>query len=152
MASAQIACNKVALYRYWNGKDHFYTTNANEIGTTTPGLKGKCGHTSEGTACYISSTQAPGYLPLYRYFNGTEHFYTTNPHEIGTDVAGVKGKGGYTCEGIAGFVPSKGTPLYRYWNGTDHFYTTNAQEIGTTTAGLKGKCGYTSEGIACYVL
>jgi hypothetical protein len=25
------------FYRYWNNYEHFYTTNANEIGTTSPG-------------------------------------------------------------------------------------------------------------------
>jgi hypothetical protein len=28
----------VPLYRYYNGKDHFYTTNSAEIGTKTPGV------------------------------------------------------------------------------------------------------------------
>ena len=152
MAATASSANKVALYRYWNGKDHFYTTNVNEIGTTTYALKGHHGYTCEGVACYVSSVKVSGYVPLYRYWNGKDHFYTTNAHEIGTDVYGVKGKYGYTCEGIAGYVPSKGTPLYRYWNGTDHFYTTNAQEIGTTTYGLKGHHGYTCEGIACHTM
>ena len=146
---------KVPLYRYFNGSisEHFYTTNAAEIGTTTPGLKGHHGYTSEGIACYISSTPAPGYIPLYRYIIYLrEHFYTTNPHEIGTTVPGVTGKYGYVSEGIAGYVPPHGTPLYRYFNGKDHFYTTNAHEIGTTVPGVRGKGGYTSEGIACYVL
>ena len=25
----------IDVYRYWNGANHFYTTNAEEIGTTT---------------------------------------------------------------------------------------------------------------------
>ena len=146
-----------AFYRYWNGKDHFYTTNAAEIGTTTYGLKGQHGYTSEGIECYVSSVKHDGYCALYRYFNGTEHFYTTNAQEIGTDVYGVKGKHGYKCEGIQCYVPPNDPqnasiiPLYRYWNGKEHFYTTNAQEIETTTYGLKGLHGYTSEGIQCYV-
>ena len=155
MAQAAIGSNivKSPLYRYYNGrkKEHFYTTNAEEIGTTTCGLKGKYAYTSEGVACYISPNNLNGFLPLYRYCNGKDHFYTTNAHEIGT------GKYGYKYEGIAGYTPPKNNnnpdiaPLYRYCNGKDHFYTTNAAEIGTTTPGLKGKHGYASEGIACYV-
>ena len=42
------------LYRYWNGHDHFYTTNPHEIGTITRGRKGRGGYTSEGVACYVA--------------------------------------------------------------------------------------------------
>merc|ERR1719499_724355 len=83
---SQPQANKVPLYRYWNGVEHFYTTSSEEIGTVTPGLKGKYGYTSEGIAGYVSTVQANGYVPLYRYWNDVEHFYTTNAHEIGTDV------------------------------------------------------------------
>ena len=46
----------VPLYRYWNpsSADHFYTTNADEIGTTTSGEVGRYGYHSEGIACYVS--------------------------------------------------------------------------------------------------
>ena len=45
----------VPLYRYYNGHnvDHFYTTNAAEIGTTTPGSVGKHGYTFEKIQCYV---------------------------------------------------------------------------------------------------
>ncbi len=99
-----------------------------------------------------------GTVPLYRYWNGNDHFYTTNIDEIGTSTPGVTGKHGYKSEGIAGYCfpnAALGTiPLYRYWrpNGSDHFYTTNSGEIGTTTPGQLGKYGYKSEGVACYVI
>ena len=144
--------NTSPVYRYWNGTDHFYTTNETEIGTTTTGLKGKYGYTCEGTSAYVSSVKSDGLSPVYRYWNGVEHFYTTNAFEIGTDVVGVKGKFGYVCEGILGYAPAAGTAIYRYWNGKEHFYTSNAQEIGTVTQGLKGKYGYVSEGIGFYSL
>ena len=35
------------------GTDHFYTTNAAEIGTTTAGQVGQHGYLSEGVACYV---------------------------------------------------------------------------------------------------
>ena len=44
-----------SLYRYWKRSvsDHFYTTNAAEIGTTIAGQVGQHGYSSEGVACYV---------------------------------------------------------------------------------------------------
>ena len=139
----------VPFYRYFNGFDHFYTTSAAEIGTTTHGHLGRHGYRSEGTQCLIHNVQAPGTVPLYRYYNGKEHFYTTNSHEIGTITPGVVGKHGYRFEGIAGYCyPSQpniqNIPLYRgYIGGGDHFYTTDLNEIVHHKIPI--------EGIACYV-
>ena len=151
-----------ALYRYWNphSKDHFYTTNINEIGTAYHGLKGRHNYISEGIQCLIYTRQVKGSTPLYRYWKASvgDHFYTTSPHEIGTTTHGQKGRHGYISEGIAGYCFSHaiaGTvPLYRYWNGhsVDHFYTTNGGEIGTTIHGQSGRHGYKSEGVACHVI
>ena len=145
----------VPFYRYWNGREHFYTSNAAEIGTTTPGKTGNFGYVSEGIACKLSSSQGSGLAPFYRYFNGVDHFYTTAASEIGTTKAGAVGKYGYKSEGIAGYcsstqVPSS-IPFYRYWNGDEHFYTTNRDEIGTIVPGRVGRYNYKSEGVACFV-
>jgi len=45
----------IPIYRYWNGatSDHFYTTNAGEIGTTHPGHAGNHGYTCEGIVGYV---------------------------------------------------------------------------------------------------
>ena len=43
----------VPLYHYFKGTDHFYMTNAAEIGTTTAGQVGQHGYLSEGVACYV---------------------------------------------------------------------------------------------------
>ena len=150
------------LFRYWSGKDHFYTTNWDEIGQVIPGRRGKHGFVAEGIACMLVTrkTSYGGPIPLFRYFKaaGVDHFYTTNSGEIGKTMHGQLGNHGYRSEGIAGYCypkPTKDTvPLYRYWNPsiTNHFYTTNTAEIGTTTPGKKGKHGYISEGIVCHVL
>lgn len=150
------------LYRYWQGavRDHFYTTNREEIGTTTPGQVGKYGYKSEGVAARIFFSRVRSSVPLYRYYQPQrrDHFYTTNPNEIGTTKSGVVGRYGYRSEGIAGYCYPKqeqGTiPLYRYWHGavSDHFYTTNIREIGHARPGVKGRYGYVSEGVACYVV
>lgn len=83
--------------------------------------------------------------PLYRYWNGSHHFYTTDFHELGD------GRDGFTLEGIQCQVrhdEGRGlAPLYRYFNSSsgDHFYTTHAHELGD------GRDGYTLEGIQGYV-
>ena len=97
------------LYRYGNGIDHFYTTNANEIGTTVPGVTGNYGYVSEGIAAYCYAMRRLNTVPLYRYYNGV-HFYTTNANEIGTIVLGHVGRYGYKYEGVACYVfPYGGT-------------------------------------------
>lgn len=140
--------NIVPFYRYYNGSDHFYTINAQEIGTIIPGSKGHHNYISEGICCQLYNTKVEGTIELYRYSNGKEHFYTTNSDEIGTVAPGSKGKHNYVSEGVSGYVyPTihKDTkPLYRYLNGSEHFYTINAEEV-------KGNPNCRFEGIACYV-
>jgi ubiquitin C len=52
--SSQPEGGLIPVYRYFNGasKDHFYTTNAAEIGTTQQGAVGNHGYTSEGILGY----------------------------------------------------------------------------------------------------
>ncbi|KAL5502419.1 hypothetical protein EMCRGX_G009189 [Ephydatia muelleri] len=105
------------------------------------GQKGNFGYVSEGVQCIVSTEPGPGLKPLYRYWNGKEHFYTTNAKEIATGqlCQAVTGNYGYKSEGIAAYcyatrrlntVP----PLHRYYNGV-HFYTTNENEIGNNRSG-----------------
>jgi len=145
------------LYCYWNTSngDHFYTTNLDEIGTATHGSVGRHGYKSEGMECLVYVIQVAGTVPLYRYWNGQDHFYTTNADEIGTSNPGTVGRYGYKSEGIAGYcfpeATTGTTPLYRYYK-REHFYATDSSEIGTTTPGQRGNHGYVSEGVACYVI
>ena len=145
----------VPFYRYYNGAEHFYTTDATEIGTTTVNVVGDYGYKFEGIAGSIYQAAGAGLVPLYRYYNNKEHFYTTSAGEIGTTTIGETGKHGYHFEGIAGYCfasPAEGVKAFhRYYNGKDHFYTTNPEEIGTTTVGSVGKFGYKYEGVACYL-
>ena len=94
----------VPLYRYYNGNDHFYTTNGGEIGTTTLGAVGNGGYKCEGPAGYCFPSQRCGSIPLYRYFNGVDHFYTVSATEIGTITPGAVGNGNYKFEGVACYV------------------------------------------------
>lgn len=146
------------MYRYFRGAnvDHFYTTNANEIGTTTPGQVGNHGYRCEGIAFYVYANPGPGRAALYRYWHSgvNNHFYTTNANEIGTTTPGQVGRYGYKSEGITGYVMTSGTnPVFRYFYGgsnANHFYTQNANEIGTFFSGQEGRYGYRSEGIGFY--
>jgi len=150
------------VYRYWQpaNTDHFYTTNAGEIGTTTPGQTGSNGYTSEGVAFHVFAHPHGGLIPFYRYWSAgaKDHFYTTNAGEIGTTTPGQTGNNGYTFEGVLGYVSPNpfhgGVPVYRYWQpGThDHLYSTNVGEVGKTNTGEVGNHGYTVEGIAGYVV
>jgi len=148
------------VHRYWHPghHDHFYTTNAGEIGTTQVGHAGTHGYTYESESFTVFNHHHAGLVPVYRYWHeGThDHFYTANAGEIGTTHVGQSGNHGYKCEGILGYVSAAefpgSVPIYRYWHeGTkDHFYTSNAQEIGTTHVGQVGNHGYKFEGIIGY--
>ena len=137
------------LYRYFDGEDHLYTTNADLIGTITINETGAYGYKFEGRTGLISLIRNTGLVPLFQYYNG-EHFYTTAPSEVGTITPS-----GYRLQGILGYCsPSPGrflSPLYQYWNGNDHFYTINPNEIGTITPGATGSGGYKYERVACYI-
>jgi len=148
------------IHRYWNAAthDHFYTANAGEIGTTTPGQAGNHGYAYESPSFALFTHPLPGLVPVYRYWNaGTnDHFYTANAGEIGATNVGQAGNHGYVCEGILGYAnPHEfpgSVPIYRYWHeeNKDHFYTANAAEIGTTNVGQVGNHGYKFEGILGY--
>ncbi len=87
---------------------------------------------SEGTACFVFDSQAPGTTPLFRLLNSSngDHFYTTSAGERDNAITTF----GYTSEGIACFVfdsQAPGTtPLFRLLNSSngDHFYTTSPGE------------------------
>lgn len=130
------------LFRYWNGRDHFYTTSWGELGS------GRGSWKYEGIQCYIFPRPVTGSTPFFRYYKGSkggDHFYTTNFGEL------RGGRSGYTFEGIQGYVYARreaGTiPLYRYYHPgiVDHFYTTSWGELGA------GRSGWRYEGIQCYV-
>lgn len=148
------------IYRYWNPQhhDHFYTSNADEIGATHKGHTGHHGYTCEGVLGYVSHHEFPGSIAIHRYFHEQhhDHFYTTNPNEIGTTHVGHVGNHGYKYEGVLGYAyPAQHylSTVFRYFNEHhhDHFYTTDANEIGTTHAGAVGNHGYKSEGVGFHL-
>jgi hypothetical protein len=77
-------------------------------------------------------------VPLYRYYDGTDHFYTRD----GRVPAGHVGEG-ITCH--VSNTPGPGmVRLLRYYDGTDHMYTIDPNE-------LAGNEGWSSEGDEGYV-
>lgn len=78
--------------------DYFYTANEQERANAIH----KLGFTDHGVAGYISTTQQPGTVPMYRMLNNTnqQHFYTTDAAEHSSVLA----KGGFTDEGVVGYV------------------------------------------------
>jgi hypothetical protein len=148
------------VHRYWKADthDHFYTTNAGEIGTTHVGQAGNHGYTYEGESFTVFNHHHAGLVPVYRYWKEDthDHFYTANEGEIGTTHVGHSGNHGYKCEGILGYVSPVAfpgsVPIHRYWHEShhDHFYTPNEQEIGTTHVGHSGNHGYKYEGVVGY--
>ena len=120
------------LYRYYSPTlgDHFYTA------VQIP--DGAFGFGYEGTEGQIANGELPGTVPLYRFWNGSHHFYTVSEDER----AAVLG-GGWGDEGIEGWVlpPGAGTQTaLRYYNGfnADHFFTVTAMEDGAFGYGLEG--------------
>lgn len=84
----------------------------------------------------------PIVLPLFRLYNGRDHFYTTSIEE--------RDNSGYGYEKISCRVyPNRhlgAVPLFRLWNGHDHFYTTSTVERDIAISR-----GYSFEKNECYV-
>lgn len=86
------------------------------------------------------------YPPIFRLYNGVDHFYTQSASERDTLISW-----GWSYEGVrfyawGGVIDGTG-PFYRLYNGTDHFYTADPNERDYAMS-----VGYAYEGIATYVL
>jgi hypothetical protein len=146
--------------------EHFYTANKAERDSVLKNLNygtydfdGGGGFSSisfldEGIEGYLSPTQVPGTVPLYRlYKEPMKHFYTADAKEKSRAIS----KYGYRFENIVGYVSAVQipgtTPLYRAYRATvgktgdDHFYTIKEDE----KFGALHKYGYVDDGITCYV-
>ncbi|THH12951.1 hypothetical protein EW146_g7218 [Bondarzewia mesenterica] len=127
-----------------SGKDHFYTTNTEEMRHAVE----KLGFNFEGNAAYVFPSSSSYTVPLYRMYSqgAVDHFYTTSASEGENAIKHL----GYTDEGTAAWVYPKyicgSIPLYRAYSPSakDHFYTTSASEHKKAVAEL----GYSNEGVA----
>src|SRR5687768_5322905 len=83
-----------------------------------------------GLPLISSAQQEFEYVPLFRHFNGQDHFYTSSAHES-EEVQ----KFSYKYESIAAHLYNSKKPnsidLYRMFSKTarDHFYTANFNEM-----------------------
>ncbi|RII26043.1 MAG: hypothetical protein CXR30_16920 [Geobacter sp.] len=101
----------------------------------------------EGIQCYVAAVALANHHPLYRSWDGSDHFYTSSKAEYD----GLPAK--YRKEGIACYVATTKIPghteLYRLYNGNidDHFYTTSSGEKDNAVK----FGGYKYEGVTGYV-
>lgn len=105
-ATPQPTLQRTPLYRLNSraSTDHFYTINATERAQAI-----QIGFADGGAVGYVSPTQAPGTLPLYRSYRGkhaTAHFYTTDKTQLERAVK----QSGYKSEGVEGYVLAKQLP------------------------------------------
>lgn len=86
--------NSKPIYRYFNRKngDRLITINYEEL------RGGNSSWTYEGIIGYAYATNITGTLPIYRYYNGSDHLLTNSYNELGS------GKNGYRYEGIAFYI------------------------------------------------
>jgi hypothetical protein len=134
------------VYRFWSGV-FFYTINEEEkdyVMATWPDV-----WHYEGIAYYAYKTQAPGTLPVYRFWDGKSFFYTIDEAEKNHVIATWPDIWHY--EGIAYYVyPAQATgtlPVYRFWSGV-FFYTIDEAEKNHVIATWPDIWHY--EGIAYY--
>jgi hypothetical protein len=131
-----------AVYRWWNGVDHFYC--ADPMGELAHGGK----YVYEGAPFRLFSAKATNTTSFFRWYNGSngDHFYTTDP------TGELAPSSGYQYEGIIGNIATMQLPgtvaLYRWYKPStgDHFYTTDPG------GELAPQVGYQYEGIAGYVM
>ena len=92
-------------------------------------------------------------IEFHRYWNNSDHFYTTSPTWKPTDDykhEGIACKIYRTNVGVRHEKDVKPLYLYRLEDHGDHLYTQDLNEIGTQAKGEVGKHGYRCEGIAGY--
>ena len=85
--------------------NHFYTTNAAEIGVTRAGQVGNYGYRCLGILGYVGTqeTAAQGHrrmIPIYRWYSGSLNQHLFDPDE----GLGARLNQGYGAEGIMGYV------------------------------------------------
>jgi hypothetical protein len=124
------------VYRFWSPvyQGHFYTASAGERDAIIAKWSGVWSY--EGAAYQAFTTQAPGTVPLYRFwsaqYNG--HFFTASEGE--RDSVMSRWSDVWSYEGVAYYVypPGSSAPasgaVYRFWSPTasHHFYTASAGE------------------------
>jgi hypothetical protein len=102
----------------------------------------------EGIECYVSAVVQPNYVPIYRAWNGSDHFYTSSESEYNGLPVSYQ-REGISCY-IGGAMLPAHVPLFRLYKAAidDHFYCISVVERNNAVSTFK----YTYEGIVGYVL
>lgn len=133
---SSVPASAVAVYRFWSStyQGHFYTADATERDSVISRWPGTWSY--EGQRYTAFNRQAPGTVPLYRFwssrYNG--HFYTADPAE--RDGVIRRWPDVWSYEGVAYYVypPTSSqadtVAVARFWSPTasHHFYTASARE------------------------
>ena len=99
--SESINIKAIPLYRCWNGRVHWYTTNADERDSWLAG-----GFSDEGITCYISPVPLPNTVPLYKCMLYNDMYYATNSAERDAVISTY----GFSYIGIEGYaIPGSNT-------------------------------------------
>jgi parallel beta-helix repeat protein/predicted outer membrane repeat protein len=125
------------VYRFFStiSQDHFYTITPAELTEVVRDYNPKQWR-YEGIAYNAFTTQAPGTVPLYRFFSPEfgGHFYTASASEW-QEVKRDYPPSEWTYEEIAFYVYPLGTAIqsravYRFWSPSakQHFYTASPDE------------------------
>ncbi|GEM_PF-3134615 len=125
----------IAVYRFYNGRNHFYSTNYSE------GINN--GYSYEGILGY--SVAGGTLVRRFYYAAKNDHFYTlSNPAVDPNNPFNVNWY--FAANMFAAYDPADptGVRIYQYFNPSkvDHFYTNNYGELGA------GGQGYNYEGVA----
>ncbi|MGI6469420.1 MAG: hypothetical protein GXZ09_10080 [Syntrophomonadaceae bacterium] len=94
-----ISIKAIPLYRCWNGKVHWYTTNIQERNSWL-----SSGFSDEGICCYISPVPLPGTVPLYKCMLYNDMYYATSSAERDAVISTY----GFSYIGIEGYVIPSG--------------------------------------------
>jgi len=103
VVSESINIKAVPLYRCWNGRVHWYTTNVDERNSWLAG-----GFSDEGITCYISPVPLPNTVPLYKCMLYNDMYYATSSAERDAVIS----KYGFSYIGIEGYVPPGSNTSY----------------------------------------
>jgi hypothetical protein len=101
----------------------------------------------EKIECYVRKHNEVGYLPVFRAFDGSDHFYTTDEAEYQSLPASYQRHG--KSFHIANSAINNHIPLYKLYHPetVDHFFTTSQRERDNAV-----KKGFEERGVLGYVV
>lgn len=103
VVSESINIKAIPLYRCWNGKVHWYTTNADERDSWLAN-----GFSDEGITCYISPVPLPNTVPLYKCMLYNDMYYATSSAERDAVISTY----GFSYIGIEGYAIPRNNTSY----------------------------------------